>query len=115
MSVDALRNGYRNGPDDRGGSERSCPVCGTTVMSRRATYCSLACRLRAFRRRHQAPSPVAPRLARQSVVYACPECERRLVDQRRCPDCHLFMRRVGPGGSCPHCDEPVALSELLDG
>jgi len=24
-----------------------------------------------------------------------------------------FMRRVGPGGNCPHCDEPVAITDLL--
>jgi hypothetical protein len=23
------------------------------------------------------------------------------------------MRRLGPGGSCPHCDEPVLLTDLL--
>jgi hypothetical protein len=23
------------------------------------------------------------------------------------------MRWVGPGGSCPHCDEPVLVSDLL--
>jgi hypothetical protein len=23
------------------------------------------------------------------------------------------MRRVGPGGSCPHCDEPVLVADLL--
>jgi hypothetical protein len=23
------------------------------------------------------------------------------------------MRKVGIGGSCPHCDEPVAVTELL--
>ena len=32
---------------------------------------------------------------------------------RRCGDCNLFMRRVGPGGSCPHCGEPVLVSDLL--
>jgi hypothetical protein len=24
------------------------------------------------------------------------------------------MRRVGLGGHCPHCDEPVAIADLLD-
>ena len=31
----------------------------------------------------------------------------------RCPDCGIFCRRVGPGGPCPHCDEPVALTDLV--
>jgi hypothetical protein len=24
------------------------------------------------------------------------------------------MRKVGLGGACPHCDEPVAVTELFD-
>ena len=24
------------------------------------------------------------------------------------------MRKLGLGGPCPHCDEPVAVTELLD-
>jgi len=47
--------------------------------------------------------------ARVSVIYECPECETRYLDERRCPDCNLFTRRIGPGGSCPHC----LLTELL--
>jgi len=46
--------------------------------------------------------------ARSSIIYECPECETRYLDERRCPDCQLFTRRIGPGGTCPHCDEPVA-------
>lgn len=30
------------------------------------------------------------------------------------PDCNLFTRRLGPGGACPHCDEPVVLDDLVD-
>jgi hypothetical protein len=37
----------------------------------------------------------------------------RFLGQQRCPDCGLFCRRIGPGGLCPHCDEPVALADLL--
>ena len=50
--------------------------------------------------------------ARPSVVYQCPECDERYLDERRCPDCHLFTRRIGVGAPCPHCDEPVALTDL---
>jgi hypothetical protein len=46
-------------------------------------------------------------------VYECPDCGERQAGTRRCPDCNLFMRRVGPGGSCPHCDEPVLVADLL--
>jgi len=47
-----------------------------------------------------------------AVVYQCPNCDARYLNERRCPDCHLFCRRIDAGGSCPHCDEPVALSDL---
>jgi hypothetical protein len=40
-----------------------------------------------------------------SVVYECPDCEIRYLDERRCPDCGLFCRRIGTGGSCPSCEE----------
>ena len=46
------------------------------------------------------------------TIYECPECETRYLDERRCPDCSLFCRRIGTGGPRPHCDEPVALTEL---
>ena len=29
-------------------------------------------------------------------------------------ECGTFMRKLGLGGPCPHCDEPVAVTELLD-
>ena len=37
-----------------------------------------------------------------SVIYECPECEIRYLDERRCPDCNLFTRRIGPGIGGPH-------------
>ena len=48
------------------------------------------------------------------TVYECPICEARFLGEQRCPDCHVFCRRLGPGGSCPHCDDPVTLTDLLD-
>jgi hypothetical protein len=53
----------------------------------------------------------APRLA---TVYECPACSTRYLGEQRCLDCQRFCRRIGPGGPCPHCDEPVALTDLLD-
>ncbi|MDQ3424273.1 MAG: hypothetical protein M3510_13080 [Actinomycetota bacterium] len=47
------------------------------------------------------------------AVYECAECGERMLE-RRCPDCHLFTRRLGHGGPCPHCDEPVLWDELID-
>jgi hypothetical protein len=51
---------------------------------------------------------------RSSVIYEFPPCETRYLDERRCPDCNLFTGRIGPGGSCPHCEQPVAISDLID-
>ncbi len=47
-----------------------------------------------------------------SVVYECPSCEERFVDERRCPECNVFCRRVGAGGCRPSCGEIVAADEL---
>ena len=54
-------------------------------------------------------SRLPPRSPRPATVYECPSCETRYLGEQRCPDCGIFCRRVGPGGPCPHCDEPVAL------
>jgi predicted amidophosphoribosyltransferase len=53
-------------------------------------------------------------VASLQVVYECAECGQRLLE-RRCPDCNLFTRRLGPGGCCPHCAEPITLDDLVDG
>ena len=39
-------------------------------------------------------------------------CGLRAVGRPRRADCSSFMRRVGIGGACPHCDEAVAVAEL---
>ena len=51
-------------------------------------------------------------LAGLGTVYECPDCEERYLDERRCPDCNLFCRRIDAGGNCPHCEEPVTISDL---
>jgi ribosomal protein L32 len=58
---------------------------------------------------------LAATLATLAVVDECPECEERYLAERRCPDCQLFTRRLGRGGQCPHCEEPLAVSELAAG
>jgi len=50
--------------------------------------------------------------AAAAALYQCPGCGERQTT-RRCEDCNLFTRRLGPGGECPHCGEPVLTSELL--
>jgi len=92
-----------------------CPVCGTPPESPRATYCSDAHRQLAYRRRQSAPPPPPPPLPppRHLVVYQCPACEERYLGQQRCDQCNIFCRKLGAGGLCVHCDQPVAVEELL--
>jgi len=120
-----VRYGSRYGSADPTDAQprRSCPVCQATLTSARARYCSDACKQRAYRLR-QTPSPVdldaltAELRSRHALttrtVYECPSCEVRMLGEQRCPDCHVFCRRLGLGGPCPHCDDPLTLAELLD-
>ena len=91
-----------------------CPVCAQSFAPvGRQRVCSAACRQALWRRRHAAPPPtIRPRATLAETVYACPSCDTRYLGQQRCPECGVFCRRVGPGGLCPHCDEPVVLAEL---
>jgi len=104
-------------------TERRCPVCQTDTVAARARYCSDACKQRAYRLRQATSAPVEldaltadlrrRRALVAQTVYECPACETRYLGEQYCPDCHTFCRRVGPGGACPHCAEPVAVSDLL--
>ena len=120
-----VRYGSRYGSPDPTDAQphRSCPVCQTPITSARARYCSDACKQRAYRLRQPDTTPVdlaaltADLRSRQALaartVYECPTCEARFLGEQRCPDCHVFCRRLGLGGLCPHCDDPVTLAELL--
>lgn len=102
--------------DDGVTIEPTCPACQGPLTPRgRRRYCSAACRQRAYRLRHGAHAPIAlaRRAPKATTVYECPACERRLLAEQRCPDCQVFCRRVGLGGACPHCDEAVAVADLL--
>lgn len=95
-----------------------CPTCGQTFHPvGRRRFCSAACRQAAWRRRHPTPlpppAPLPTRAPRRATVYECPACGTRFVGEQRCADCGVFCRRVGPGGPCPHCDEPVAVADLI--
>jgi len=119
-----VRYGSRYGSSDATDARphRACPVCQAAITSARARYCSDACKQHAYRRR-QTDNPVdldaltADLRSRHALVtrtvYECPSCEARLLGEQRCPDCHVFCRRLGLGGPCPHCDEPVTFAELL--
>jgi hypothetical protein len=102
---------------------RDCRLCGTPLSTTRAQYCSPGCKQRAYRLRHgsaaakaaslQVPErqPQPPRVT--PTLYECGACGERYLDERRCPDCNRFCRALGPGGLCPHCDEPILAAELL--
>jgi hypothetical protein len=96
----------------------TCPVCQNPfIPGTNQRYCTKACRDTAWRRRHQQPRPaivVPPGQSRRSfTVYECETCGTRSLGDQRCGDCGSFMRRVGIGGRCPHCDEAVAVDDLF--
>jgi len=113
------RNDTRNDTGVRDDGAATCPLCQQPFVPRgRQQVCSAACRQALWRRRH--PSAVASvmaavpeRVTGATTVYECPSCETRLLGVQRCADCGVFCRRIGPGGPCPHCDEPVALTDLF--
>ena len=90
----------------------ACGQCGTRFTpAGRQQWCTDACRQAAWRRRHTAPRPVLP--AKVDTIYQCPHCDTRDLGQQRCPDCNTWCRRLGPGGPCPHCDDLVAITDLI--
>jgi hypothetical protein len=95
-----------------------CPLCQRPFTpAGRQKYCSDACRSAAYRRRRDAGRPavtvakVQPR--RPITVYECDDCGNRALGEQRCPDCCTFMRKIGLGGECPCCGEPVSITDLL--
>jgi hypothetical protein len=97
----------------------TCPICHRTfTVSGRRTYCSDACKAAAYRRRRDNNHPPVtipdPRPRRPITVYQCDNCGARALGDQRCDECRTFMRRLGIGGCCPACDEPIAVQELLD-
>ena len=97
-----------------------CLVCGTLFPAAgKRRYCRDACRVAAHRRRHQPPEQPdivlpahQPRSSR--TIYQCTNCDTRALGEQRCNDCGTFMNRLGLGGLCPCCDEPITIDELLN-
>jgi len=107
--------------DDRDDPRRSCPSCSQPFTpAGRQTYCTPACRQKAYRTRattsqiEAATPPPPPRGRREVTIYQCPHCEEVFLGEQWCPDCQRPCRRLGLGGACPHCSEPVTINELLD-
>ncbi len=95
----------------------ACPACGQPFTpAGRQRWCSDACRQAAWRRRQpRTPAELPPARSRKNnTIYECPDCGQRQLGQQRCDDCGTFTQRIGPGGTCPHCDEPVAITDIQD-
>jgi hypothetical protein len=94
---------------------RRCGACGGPLPGTdpRRRFCSGACRMAAHRARRAAPAPARVCVPAALIVYECTGCEVRYLGERRCPECNLFCRALGPGGECPCCGEPVAICELI--
>jgi len=104
-----------------GADQLQCPVCWTTFTKvGRQRYCTDACRKTAWTRRHattvKVAEPVVPPAVRRRdvTIYGCPICETRYYGEQWCHDCNQPCTRVGLGGLCPHCSEPVAVTDLID-
>jgi predicted amidophosphoribosyltransferase len=97
----------------------TCPACQKPfTRNGRQRWCSDACRQAAWRRRNPPAGPPPATLpparpARDHTIYQCGECEQRYLGQQWCHDCNRPCQRIGPGGTCPNCDEPVALQDLI--
>jgi hypothetical protein len=122
MTPQADETAANSGPPSRddGVTIRTCPACGRAFTpSGRRRYCSHACRQATWRRRHAPPAPAPPvpppGRKRAVTVYECGTCGARALGAQRCEDCHTFMTAAGIGGLCPHCDEPVTITELTTG
>jgi hypothetical protein len=121
-TIPPSRNDIRDDVPDRGATVTvPCPVCRTAFTPiRRQKYCTQACRQTAWRIRHpnssSPPAAVLPPATRRRdhTVYQCPSCGTRRLGQQWCPDCTHPALRVDLGGLCPHCDEPVTISDLTD-
>jgi hypothetical protein len=118
-----VRYGSRYGSEPAAGAEPRCLVCRASLPSRRARYCSDACRQRAYRLRQvdltgADTASLVTELKRRAALLAhrlfeCPACGELYLGEQRCPDCNRFCRLLGLGGTCPSCEQPILLAELL--
>jgi len=108
----------------------ACPVCATARPTNRPGNEPWCCSLACYRRFHgiDQPSPSSCHdgdQGRRSVVipaarpegpitaYECDCCGERGLGDQRCGSCGTFMCRVGIGGCCRSCDEPITVKELV--
>lgn len=96
----------------------SCLVRGGPLpIGRPRKTCGDSCRQALWRKRHQSTNnphePVVTKPSKTRTVYECPVCDLRLLGEQRC-ECGSFMTKVGLGGLCPCCSEPITVAELLE-
>ena len=97
-----------------------CAVCGKPLHGRAdQRYCGHPCRQAAHRRRtsppvNTPPVPQARRGVREHTIYECGDCGQRLAGEQWCPECQRPCRRIGPGGSCPSCGDPITINDLIE-
>ena len=99
-----------------------CLSCGEPLNGvRPARFCSVRCRVRAHRQRHQIAAvpdaqiqPLRRKLRQLDVLYQCGGCGEVYLNDRRCEDCNRFCKRLGVAIECPHCSEPISLEALLE-
>ena len=111
----------RNAREACPGSSRRvhvCPFCGNHYegTNRPSSYCGATCQQNAFRACRQQPvvMPMPRRTHALGVLYECSGCGERLLNEQRCEACSRFARRLGVALTCPACDEPILLAELLE-
>jgi hypothetical protein len=98
-----------------------CPVCWAPfIPTGRQRYCTDTCRKTAWTRRQPTTQPRTKPTVPQAVqrgdvgIYACPSCRTRYCGKQWCHPCHQPCTHLGLGGLCPHCDQPVTVTDLLD-
>lgn len=88
------------------------------ARSGRCGWCSPACRQAGWRRPHPGTPPGAgpARAAAGPPAHGVrmPGCGERYLGQQRYEARGIFCSRIGPGGPCPHCAEPVAIQDIID-
>lgn len=97
-------------------NDTATTVCGWCANrftpAGRQHWCSDRCRQAAWRNRQRTPRPSGVVIIKGDIIYECPQCETRYLNERRCADCNSWCRNIGPGGPCPHCDEPVTITDI---
>ncbi len=104
-------------PSRKGSITACCLVCGGSLPPvRPRTTCSDACRQKAFRLRQELTAPELPKAEprKAHTVYECGASGAKLLGGQWCEDCAQPMRRLGAGGLCPGCSEPLTFQELLE-